>query len=60
MRKYTNGLVLVNPSKTYTRSIYIGSGYKRLKGTQDPYVNNGAAQSTVTLGPRQGLLMVRR
>jgi hypothetical protein len=60
MRKYQNGLVLVNPSKTYTRSIYIGTAYKRLKGTQDPYVNNGAYQSTVTLGPRQGLLMIKR
>ncbi|MGE5116996.1 MAG: putative glycoside hydrolase [Betaproteobacteria bacterium] len=59
MRRYQNGLVLVNPSKTNTASIYVGSGYKRLKGTQDPYVNNGQVQSTVTLGPRQGLIMVR-
>ena len=59
MRKYSNGLVLVNPSKTTTASIYVGSGYKRLKGTQDPGVNNGYVQSTVTLGPRQGLLMVK-
>jgi hypothetical protein len=60
MRRYTNGLVLVNPSKTATASINVGSGYKRLRGTQDPGVNNGQAQSTVTLGPRQGLLMVRQ
>jgi hypothetical protein len=60
MRKYQNGVVLVNPSKTYTRSIYVGTSYKRLKGTQDPYVNNGAYQSTVTLGPRQGLIMIKR
>jgi len=60
MRKYQNGLVLVNPSKTTTKSIYIGSGYKRLKGTQDPYVNNGAAQSTITLAPRSGLIMIKQ
>ena len=60
MRKYQNGLVLVNPSKSTTKSIYIGSGYKRLKGTQDPYVNTGASQSTVTLGPRQGLIMIKQ
>lgn len=59
MRRYSNGLVLVNPSKVYTRSIYVGSGYKRLKGTQDSGVNNGQVQSTVTLGPRHGLLMIR-
>jgi hypothetical protein len=60
MRRYSNGLVLVNPSKTVTASISIGPGYKRLTGTQDPAVNNGRAESTVTLGPRQGLLMVKQ
>ena len=60
MRHYSNGLVLVNPSKTATASIYVGAGYKRLAGGQDPAVNNGQAQTTVTLGPRQGLLMIRQ
>jgi hypothetical protein len=60
MRKYANGLVLVNPSKTVTASINVGAGYKRLTGTQDPAVNNGKVESTVTLGPRQGLLMVKQ
>jgi hypothetical protein len=58
-RTYSNGIVLVNPSKTKTSYIKVGSGYKRLKGTQDPAVNNGQLQSTVTLGPRQGLIMIR-
>jgi hypothetical protein len=58
MRKYENGLVLVNPT-TSSRSIYVGSGYKRLKGTQDPGVNNGYRQSTVTLPAKSGLLMIR-
>ena len=60
MRRYTNGLVLVNPSKTLTASINVGAGYKRLSGAQDPTVNNGRAESTVTLGPRQGLLMIKQ
>ena len=60
MRRYANGLVLVNPSHTATASISIGAGYKRLTGTQDAAVNNGKAESTVTLGPRQGLLMIRQ
>ena len=58
-RTYTNGMVLVNPSKTKTSYIKVGSGYKRLKGTQDPGVNNGQSVSTVTLGPRQGLILIR-
>jgi hypothetical protein len=60
LRHYSNGLVLVNPSKTATASIDVGPGYKRLAGAQDPKVNNGLAQQVVSLGPRQGLLMIRQ
>jgi hypothetical protein len=38
----------------------VGPGYKRISGPQDPTINNGQAESTVTLGPRQGLLMTRQ
>jgi hypothetical protein len=60
MRRYTNGIVLVNPSKTTALSIDIGTGYKHLLGTQDPVVNNGLAQRVITLQPRTGLLMVKQ
>jgi hypothetical protein len=60
MRRYANGLVLVNPSKTATASIDVGPGYRRIAGKQDPAVNHGQPEYTVTLGPRQGLLMVRQ
>ena len=60
LRHYQNGIVLVNPSKTSSRSIYVGTSYRRLKGTQNPSVNSGVAQSTVTLAPRSGLIMIRR
>jgi hypothetical protein len=60
LRRYSNGVAIVNPSKTLTASIDVGAGYKRLTGTQDAKVNNGQAQRVVTLGPRQGLLMIRQ
>ena len=59
-RTYSNGLVLVNPSTTKTSYIKVGTAYKRLKGTQDPNVNNGLSQSTITLGPRQGLILIKK
>ena len=59
MRKYTNGIVLVNPGTT-TASVNIGSGYKRLLGTKDPVTNNGLPISTVTLLPNTGLIVVRQ
>ncbi|MED5619600.1 putative glycoside hydrolase [Ideonella sp. BN130291] len=58
MRKYTNGLVLVNPTAS-ALSINIGTGYKHISGTQDPVVNNGMAESTVSLPPKSGLIMVK-
>jgi hypothetical protein len=59
MRRYSNGLVLVNPTKV-AASIDIGTGYKHLSGTQDPVVNNGLAERVVTLPPRSGLFMVKQ
>ena len=60
MRRYTNGVVLVNPSKTTAASINVGAGYKHLKGTKDPVVNNGLPVSTVTLQPRSGLVLIKQ
>ena len=57
-RKYSNGIVLENPRKV-SATIDVGTGYKRLRGTQSPSVNNGAAQSSVTLPPRSGLIMIK-
>lgn len=60
MRRYTNGMVLVNPAGNTTASVDIGTGYKRLLGTQDPVTNNGQPITTVTLLPRQGLILVKQ
>jgi len=60
MRRYSNGVVLVNPSKTTAASIDIGPGYKHLKGTQDPVVNNGLAERVITLQPRSGMIMIKQ
>ncbi|MBN8490184.1 MAG: hypothetical protein J0M00_01965 [Burkholderiales bacterium] len=59
MRKYANGIVLVNPGTT-TESVSIGSGYRRLKGTQDPVTNDGLPVSQVTLAPKRGLIVVKQ
>ncbi len=58
-RAYSNGLVLVNPSKTASATITLPAGYKRLAGTQAPTVNTGAVVTTVTLAPRDGLLLLK-
>jgi hypothetical protein len=62
LRRYTNGMVLVNPSKTTAASINVGPGYRYLNGTVDRVVNNGqpVANNTVTLQPRSGLVIVKQ
>jgi hypothetical protein len=60
MRRYENGVVLVNPS-TSSRSISLaGLNLKRLKGTQSPSVNNGAAVSSATVAGKDGLILIKR
>ncbi len=58
LRRYTNGMVLVNPGAA-SASYNVGVGYRRLAGTQDPTVNSGAVTTTVTLGPKQGLMLLK-
>ena len=57
-RRYTNGLVLVNPTAV-KGTINIGTGHRRIVGTLDPAVNTGLPQSMITLGPKQGLVMLK-
>jgi hypothetical protein len=59
VRHYSNGIVLVNPSTTTTLTIDIGTGYKHIKGTQDPNVNNGLSERSISMPPRSGLLMLK-
>lgn len=57
-RKYTNGMVLVNPG-TSSATIEVGAGYKRLKGAQAPEVNDGMPASRITLGPKDGIVLLK-
>jgi hypothetical protein len=58
-REFDNGLVLVNPKGNGTRTVSIGSGWRRLSGTQDPAYNNGQPASSVTLNEQDGIILVR-
>jgi putative glycosyl hydrolase-like family 15 (GHL15) protein len=59
MRRFENGMVLVNPKGNGRQTIQIGSGYQRLKGTQDPKTNNGKIVDSVTLSERDGLILIK-
>ncbi|MFC4597343.1 putative glycoside hydrolase [Cohnella hongkongensis] len=59
MRRFENGMALVNPKGNGTQTVNIPAGYARLSGTQDPTVNNGQPASTVTLAERDGIILVK-
>jgi hypothetical protein len=58
-REFDKGLVLVNPKGNGTRTVKVGSGWKRIDGSQDRTVNNGQSASSVTLKEQDGIILLR-
>jgi hypothetical protein len=59
MRRFENGIVLVNPKGNGTRTVQLDPGYRRIQGTQDRQTNNGQPASSVTLNERDGIILLR-
>lgn len=66
-RRFTNGAALVNPRTNLDGSLraaatvdLTGLGYRRISGTQDSAVNNGAVVTTLTLAPGDGIVLRRQ
>lgn len=57
-RDFQNGVVLVNPT-ALSRTVAVEPGLRRLAGTQDPAVNDGAAVRQVSLKPKDGIVLRR-
>ncbi len=59
MRRFTNGLALVNPT-SQSIIVPVSPGYQRILGSQDPITNNGkAVVGSVSLAPKSGLILVK-
>ncbi|HEU5079094.1 MAG TPA: Ig-like domain-containing protein [Opitutaceae bacterium] len=64
IRRFQNGLAIVNPKGNGTQTIdlstlYPGETYHRISGTQDAATNNGATVTSLTLDERNGLILVK-
>lgn len=57
-RDFKAGLVLVN-SGNIAETIDLGGEYEKLRGNQDPSVNDGLIVSSVTVQPQDGLILLR-
>jgi Putative phage tail protein/Hypothetical glycosyl hydrolase family 15 len=58
-RRFSGGMVLVNPRGNGARVVTIESGYKRFVGTQDPVVNNGSSATSFSIADRDGLFLYK-
>ena len=58
-RRYENAMVLVNPNPD-ARTVVLEPGWRRVLALQDPVTNDGTPVSELTLGPREGLVLVRQ
>lgn len=59
IREFQNGLVVVNPGGNGTQTVNVGSGWKRMTGTQDPIHNNGQVVQSFSLEDRDGIILLR-
>jgi hypothetical protein len=57
-RDFQHGIAL-NNSSSETQKIALGGIFKKLKGTQDPALNDGGAVSSVTVPAKDGLIVLR-
>lgn len=57
-RDYENGIVLVNATSTPI-TISLEGTFRKIKGTQDPLVNDGSLVTQVTLQPKDGIILLR-
>ncbi|HVU23022.1 MAG TPA: Ig-like domain-containing protein [Opitutus sp.] len=65
IRRFANGMAIVNPKGNGSQTINLstlfpGETYKRISGTQDSTTNNGATVTSLTIGARQGLILVKQ
>lgn len=57
-RDFDHGISLVNAGDQ-TRTITLEHSYRHLDGTQDRSVNNGAVVTSVTIPPKDGVILLR-
>jgi hypothetical protein len=57
-RRFERAMVLVNP-QTDARTVTVEPGWRRILARQDPAVNDGTRATTLTLPPKDGLVLIR-
>jgi hypothetical protein len=58
-REFERGMVLANASGS-SKTVSVGSNFRRISGSQDSGINNGQNVTSVTIPAYDGLILVRR
>ena len=56
-RLFVNGMSLCNTTAS-AQTVSLGATYQKIKGTQDPMVNDGSLVTSVTLQPDDGIILL--
>ncbi len=59
VREFQNGMVLANASNS-SKTVSVGSNFRRISGTQEPSINNGQSVTSVSIPAYDGIVLVRR
>jgi len=57
-RDYAHGVAMVNVT-SQSQTVDLGGEYEKITGKQDPDVNDGSIVNSVTLGAKDGLIMLK-
>jgi hypothetical protein len=57
-RDFRHGIA-INNSSSKTQTIALGDTFKKLRGTQDPSLNNGGTVSSITVPAKDGIILLR-
>jgi hypothetical protein len=57
-RDFDNGIALNNDNST-SQTVDLGGNFQKIHGTQDPVTNDGSIVSSVTLKPKDGIILLR-
>jgi hypothetical protein len=57
-RDFQNGIVMLNGT-WQTQTVDLGGTFRKIKGTQDPAVNDGGFVTSVTLAPHDAIILLR-
>jgi hypothetical protein len=57
-RDFENGIVLVNPDET-EKKVDLKGTFRKIRGSVDPKFNDGASMSTIILGGKEGVILLK-